>query len=206
MVSILRSLAIAGALLTALSSAFAQDQKTIEYGPLPLRSTLYLSERGKAPVHPPLTQYWVDKPTWDEKLLAYRRGEKIYVNASNWGLTGLQSDEDSPYGSRRTSPGTFCKEKREFSELQRQLADHVVAQARPIPNGSLTWFYDYDQNSHDQILRAPLNSAFSQAVNLHFMLLAHCRTNDARYLETAKKAADALITPVSVDFRREVTR
>ncbi|MCV9941153.1 D-glucuronyl C5-epimerase family protein [Boseaceae bacterium BT-24-1] len=196
MIPIVRSLVVASALLATASGAFAQKQDVFEIGPVPLRSILYLSERGKPPAHPPTAQYWRDKPQWDEDHLAYRSGDKIYVNASNWGLTGLGSDDHAPYGSRRTSPGTFCKEQQDFTARQQRLADHVVAQARPLPNGSLTWLYDYEQNSNDQLLLPPMNSAFSQAVNLHFMLLAHCRTKQARYLETAKKAGDALITPV----------
>lgn len=192
--ALLRAIALSIGFLSF--NANAQRTENYQLGPLPLRSTLYISERGAPPNYPPITDYWRGKLKWDEENLAYRIGEKLYVNASNWGLIGLKS-AGKKFDSRRTAPEFFCKNHSELNEKQKRIADHIKHQATQLPNGSLTWLYNYDQNANDLVLHSPINSAFSQAVNIHFLVMAYCLTDSTDYIEIARKAGEALITPVA---------
>lgn len=178
-------------------SASARDRETYAIGPLPIRSILFPNVRGRPPQLPPAVAYWRGTYHWDEAILAYRDDERVYVNPSNWGLLGLPEQGPSRFSSRRTAPGTDCRPRAALTERQRRLAEHVVAQAHRLPNGSLTWLYNHEANANDLILLPPYNSAFSQAVNVHLMIHVFCLTGEERYIETARKGADALIAPIA---------
>ncbi|WP_186417476.1 D-glucuronyl C5-epimerase family protein [Bosea sp. CS1GBMeth4] len=175
----------------------AGDREVNAIGPIPIRSVLYSNTRGKPQVLPPTVPYWRGTFWWDEAILAYRDDERIFVNPSNWGLLGLPARDMSRFSSRRTAPGMGCEAGAGLTERQRRIAEHVVVQAHRLPNGALTWLYTQEANANDIILLPPFNSAFSQAVNIHLMAHASCQTRDGRYLETARKAGDALIAPIA---------
>ncbi len=165
-------------------------------GPLPIRTLLFLNERGHKAVLAKPTAYWQVRRDWDEGAFAYRGGGRIFTNPSNWALQGLPQPDGNPFSNRRTVLDAACNSPSGFSERQRRLADHSIARAQMLPSGALTWVYDYESQANDVLFMPPFNSAFSQAANLHLLLYAHCQTHDARYLDAARRAGDALIAPI----------
>ena len=72
----------------------------------------------------------------------------------------------------------------------------IVQHAQPLPNGAMTWRYDFEWNYLNMVFQPGFNSAFAQAVNIAALLFAECKTKDRAYLDLAKKAALGLITPI----------
>lgn len=63
--------------------------------------------------------------------------------------------------------------------------------------GLWVWEYHFDSTYNDISIKAPWSSAFAQATGIQALTVAYERTGESRYIELAKKAAQALFTPLA---------
>lgn len=64
-------------------------------------------------------------------------------------------------------------------------------------SGQWVWQYEFDSTYNDISIKAPWSSAFAQAVGIQAFVVAYERSGDSRYLKLARKAAQALFTPLA---------
>ena len=63
-------------------------------------------------------------------------------------------------------------------------------------SGLWVWPYRFNSTYNDISIKAPWASAFAQATGIQAFLAAHEKTGNPKYLELARKAAQALFTPI----------
>lgn len=161
------------------------DPAVISYGPLPQQVTVYNHNVNTAP-------YWERPLTLDPSDLSY---VQHFHNPSNYGLMGLPLI-DKPWESRRLHLNANCNQAAALTDRQKLAFSLILKHADSLPNGAVTWRYDYALNYLHLVFEPGFNSAFSQAVNISALLFASCKTRDPIYLDIARKATLGLITPI----------
>ncbi|MBR0801799.1 hypothetical protein JQ615_41430 [Bradyrhizobium jicamae] len=173
--------------LTAVG--YYSSPKTVSYGPLPQTIMVYDHTA-------PSTRYWAGPTTLDENDLLSVRGEERFHNPSNYGLVGLPIISE-PWANFRLHFDKDCYQAAPLTSRQQLAIDRIVRTAEELPNGTMTWRYDFALNYLNLVYEPGFNSAFSQAVNIAALLFAECKTGKAEYFALAKAASKALILPIS---------
>lgn len=75
--------------------------------------------------------------------------------------------------------------------------DWLEKSLRETPGGLWVWDYLFDSTYNDVTIRAPWSSGFAQAVGVQAFLAGWELTGTSRYLELARRAAKAIVTPIS---------
>ena len=140
--------------------------------------------------------YWNGPLTVDEKTLEYVRGKTRFRNPSNYGLAALPIGL-AKWRNRVLRLDADCNQPAPLTDNQKLAFDLIVNRAERLPNGAMTWRYDFALNYPNVVHQPGFNSAFAQAVNIAALLFAECKTKYPAYLELAKNAALGLITPLS---------
>lgn len=74
-------------------------------------------------------------------------------------------------------------------------ADWLVERLEPNAQGLRVWMHRFDWE-YRELLRAPWYSALAQGQGVSLLVRAHAETGQARYLEAAISAFEALLTPI----------
>lgn len=77
-----------------------------------------------------------------------------------------------------------------------ECAEWLLSELRPNARGIPVWAHDFDWE-YFKTLRAPWYSGLAQGQGISLLLRAASVTGDARYAETARRAALSLLTPVA---------
>lgn len=173
-----------------VSIGFYAPPKIITYGPLPQKIEVYDHKVG-------FTDYRSGPLTLNENDFSYVRGEKKFHNPSNYGIIASPDVPGGPWENRRQHLAENCNQSGPISDRQQRALDLIFKEATPLPNGGVTWRYDYALDYKNIVYLPGWNSAFSQSVNIAALLFAECKTKDKKYLDLASKAALGLITPIS---------
>jgi hypothetical protein len=144
----------------------------------------------------PKTEYRSGPLTMDETDFSYVRGEKRFLNPSNYGLIALPVMREQ-WANRRLHLDETCNQPAPLSDQQKRALSLIVTKAEPLPDGAVTWRHSYAWNMDNLVYLPGWNSAYSQSVNIAALLFAECKTKDAGYLNLAIKAAHGLITPIA---------
>jgi hypothetical protein len=171
----------------------AQGIEAAAYGSV--RANIYKTEVGAAPFLPPTTPYWNGPLTLNKQTLAYERGAHVFENASNLGLVALPAHK-TDFSNRQLPLKEDCNQAHPLSEDQKRAIGLLHSKAI-LKDGMAVWHYNYDQQANDVVVLAPYPSAFSQAINIHALLFAYCKTLDSAHLELAIKAGDGMLTTVA---------
>lgn len=172
----------------------AHSQTVFKEGPY--NATVWATPVGEQVRIPPKGDYWSGPLTFNSGDLTYSRNGKVFTNASNFGLVTIPANRER-YENRSLPLGRDCNQGEPISAMQERGIQELHEQAKPFLNGAI-WTYDYQMDANDVVVSAPYPSSFSQAVNIHGLLFAYCKTGDKRHLELAEKAGNALITQMSV--------
>lgn len=175
-------------------AASAQSQTVFKEGPY--TAAVWDTPVGDQINIPPKGPYWGGPLTFNAEDLTYSREGRVFTNASNFGLATIPANREQ-YANRALPFGPSCNQTESLSAMQMRGIEILHARAEPSLGGAV-WHYDYQMDANDVVVSAPYPSSFSQAVNIHGLLFAYCKTGDKRHLELAEKAGNALITQMSV--------
>lgn len=171
-----------------VSTGFYGQPKIVTYGPLPQKIAVYDRIITTA-------DYWNGPLTLDPEDLSYVRGSRRFHNPSNLGLNALPNVPEI-WANRRLHLDKDCNQPGPLTAQQQLALNLIMQRSEPLPNGAVTWRYDYELNFGNLVFQPGFNSAFSQAVNTAALLFGECKTVNRVYFDLAKKAALTLITPI----------
>jgi hypothetical protein len=171
--------------------SFLCGATTVEYGPLPQRIQVFGYQA-------PMAEYWKGYYSHDFRVdpetLTFVHSGRHFLNPSRFGIAGLPSAPDET--NRRSHLDEKCNQAEPPTEQQRLAWSLLVKHAEALPNGAVTWRYDFALNYLNMVFQPGFNSAFAQAINIEALLFAECKTKEQRYLDLALKATDGLVTPI----------
>jgi D-glucuronyl C5-epimerase C-terminus len=175
----------------ALATVGHHDPNIISYGALPQRIAVY-----DHVIEAKSMDYWNGPLTLDPNSLEYVRGKQRFRNPSNYGLAALPVGLPE-WRNRLLHLDTRCNQPTPLTDRQSLGLKMIAQDAELLPNGAMTWRYDFALNYLNMVFQPGFNSAFSQAVNIAALLFAECKTNNRAYLDLANRAALGLITPIA---------
>lgn len=141
-------------------------------------------------VYPEPTPYWRGKPgTRPDGLpvMVGPNGEQFH-NMSSIAMAAF---------TRSTKPFEERCAEFQMTPVGGAALRYLNQNAKQIAKGALVWHYDYATQINDSVLDAGWPSAFSQSAIIQLLLLVNCKTGDASYADTARRAAAAFDISVS---------
>jgi hypothetical protein len=145
------------------------DPTIMSYGPLPQKIGVY-----DHVIETKSMDYWNGPLTLDPNTLDYVRNQQRFRNPSNYGLAALPVGLPK-WRNRALHLDTRCNQPSPLTDRQKLAFEMIARQAEPLPNGAMTWRYDFALNYLNMVFLPGFNSAFSQAVNIAALLLQNAR-------------------------------
>lgn len=146
---------------------------------------------------PPQTKYWASPTTLDDQTLEQVNADgDRFFNPGTLGMLALPEGY-TDYEERRTTFDENCNQDEPLSNRQQTAIKRIIDTATRLTDDTVVWLYDFPMKGNDYIIQPPYPSSFSQAVNIHALLFAYCKSGDPSYLDLAAKGGRGMLTSIS---------